>query len=444
MIENYIRKEIDCDCGRKHSSRTDVIEIKKGVIETSLVSFLNENGYKRLTVVCDKNTYRVAGERTLKVLDENGISYKLHMYLEDNVLPNEHFIGNLAVGMDINSDLMLAIGSGTINDICRYVSAVAKKEYCILGTAPSMDGYISGGSALIFNNTKQTFETHTPKAVFLDPEILVDAPKSMIGAGVGDLLGKVNCLTDWRLSKIVNNEWHCDFISDIVDTAINKVTENSDGLAKGESSAISDLVEGLLLSGVCMDFAGNSRPASGCEHHMSHFWEMRYLLEGREAVFHGTKVGIGTVIALRAYEYLANLKPDFKAIKNIVRPTFNEWSKEIEKAYLGASKEILSLEKKVQKNGDVRLNARLTAIENNWDKIQNLAKNTTKSKVVYDILDSLDAPTKPEHIGVDKTMAKQAILYAKEIRDRYTVLQLLWDIGELENFANMIIDEYYA
>ena len=443
MIENYIGKPIKCDCGKEHRSRMDVIEIKKGVIENELVAFLKENGYKRLTVVCDKNTYRVAGERVCKVLEQNGISYKLHTYLEDEVLPNEHFIGNLAVGMDIGCDLMLAVGSGTINDICRYVSAVAGKEYVIVGTAPSMDGYNSGVSALIYNNTKRTIETHTPKAVFLDPDILVEAPKDMIGAGVGDLLGKINCLTDWKLAKIVNDEWHCEFISNIVDTAITKITDNKEGLANGESDAIADLVEGLLLSGVCMDFAGNTRPASGAEHHMSHFWEMRYLIEGRKAVFHGTKVGIGTIIALKAYEYLSNLNVDFDAIKKLNRPTFEEWAKDIEKVYLTATEEVLALEKKCQKNSEKSIKERLIVVEKNWDKIQNLAKNATKSSVAYDILSSLDAPTKPAHIGVDKTLARQAIVYAKELRDRYTILQLLYDIGELENFADMVISEYY-
>ena len=259
------------------------------------------------------------------------------MFADNNVLPNEHFIGNLAMGMALDSDLILAVGSGTLNDICRYVSAVAGKPYCIVGTAPSMDGYISGGSALIYNNLKLTFETHTPIAVFLDPAILSHAPKDMIASGVGDLLGKISCLTDWRLSKLVNNEWHCEFISDIVDTAVSKVVNNSNKIAECDDNAIAELVEGLLLSGVCMDFAENSRPASGCEHHMSHFLEMRYLIEGREAVFHGTKVGIGTIIALKAYEYVSKLEPDFEAIRKIQRKPFDEWEKNIRSAFLTAS-----------------------------------------------------------------------------------------------------------
>ncbi|MBR6709341.1 MAG: iron-containing alcohol dehydrogenase, partial [Clostridia bacterium] len=265
MIEQYISRSVACSCGKTHRSRVETIEIKSGVIEQELIDFLQNRGYRKLTVVCDKNTERVAGGRVCAALENSQIAFKLHRYQEDTVLPNEHFIGNLAMGMALDSDLILAVGSGTINDICRYVSAVAGKPYCIVGTAPSMDGYISGGSALIYNNLKLTFETHTPVAVFLDPLILAEAPRDMIASGVGDLLGKINCLTDWRLSQIVTGEWHCEFISGIVDAAIQKVVDGSDQIAAGESGAIADLVEALLLSGVCMDFAENSRPASGCE-----------------------------------------------------------------------------------------------------------------------------------------------------------------------------------
>ena len=443
MIENYIAKSVDCACGRPHRSKTEHIAIRQGVIDGALIPFLLERGYKRLTVVCDENTYRVAAEQVCKALEQASIGYKLHKYT-GVVLPNEHFIGNLTLGADLGCDLLLAVGSGTIGDICRYVSALMGKDYCIVGTAPSMDGYNSGSSALIFNNTKITYETHTPLAVFLDPDILAAAPMPMIASGAGDLLGKINCITDWRLSRIVTGEWFCDFIAGIVDAAVEKVLKNAAGLAEQNADAIGDLVEALLLSGVGMDFAGNSRPASGCEHHLSHFWEMRYLLEGREAVFHGTKVGIGTVITLKAYEYIARLNPDFAAIRQLPRKTADQWEAEIREAFLGASEEILALERKAGKNSPEKLAIRLDAIEANWEQIRALAAATPKATVVRDILVSMDAPTQPAQIGVEKEMARQAICYAKELRDRYTVLQLLWDLGELEHFADQIIDEYYA
>lgn len=444
MIEQYIAKSIDCACGKVHKSRVEEIIIEHDVIHNGMINYLKKEGYSRLTVVCDKNGYRIAGREVCEMLDAEGISYKLHMFQKDVVAPDEHSIGNLAMGMDLGCDLILTVGSGTVNDICRYVSAVAGKPFCTLGIAPSMDGYISSGSALIYNNLKLTFETHTPKAVFFDPKILAEAPRDMIAAGVGDLLGKINCLTDWNLSHIINDEWRCDFIVNIVDAAIQKTVAARDGIDTGDNDAVAMLLEALLLSGVCMDYAGNSRPASGCEHHLSHFWEMRYLLEGREAILHGTKVGIGTIIALKGYAYIASLDPDFDRIAKMDRMPFDEWETKVRRAFLSASDEVVDLEKKSGKNSVEKLLPRLEIIRAKWPEIKALAANTTKPELVKGILTQLDAPTMPHEIGVEREMAREAILYAKEIRNRYTVLQLLWDLGELENFTDMIINEYYG
>ena len=443
MIENYIAKTIDCDCKKQHKSNVETIIIKKNVIKNELPDFFIKNGYNKIMVVCDKTSYKVAGATVCEVLDKFNISYKLHVFKNLPLAPDEHSIGELTLGHDLGCDIFLAVGSGVIGDLCRYVSAVAGKDFCTVGLAPSMDGYISGGSALIYRNMKLNFETHTPKAVFFDPDILGAAPRDMIAAGVGDLLGKVNCLTDWRLSKIITNEWHCEFISGIVSAAIDKVVSSRDGIAAGDSESCAALLEALLLSGVGMDFAQNSRPASGCEHHMSHFWEMRYLLEGREAVFHGTKVGIGTVIALKAYEYVAKLNPDFDKIRNAPRKSFDKWKSEIETAFMDAAVEIIDLEKKCGKNSADKLTTRLDSIEKNWAEIKALASSVMPSGEVASILTQLSAPTKPHEIGVEREMALQAIMYAKELRDRYTVLQLLWDLNELEAFADLVINEYY-
>ena len=444
MIENYISKTIDCECGKSHSSKVETIVIKDNVIENEFIDFLKANSYKKLMVVCDKKSYAVAGEDVLSALEKNNISYKLHLFKDKALVPDEHAVGNLMLDLDAECDIILAVGSGTINDLCRYVSWAIGKEFCTIGTAPSMDGYISGVSPMIYNKFKITYEAHAPKAVFFSPTVLANAPKDMIGAGAGDLLGKISCLTDWRLANIVNDEWHCDFISGIVEKAIEKVLSAKDGIVAGEGEACATLLEALLLSGVGMDFAGNSRPASGCEHHMSHFWEMRYLLDNREAVFHGTKVGIGTVIALKAHEYVSKLEPDFEKISKMLRTSFEEWSKSIKEAYLDASDEIIELEKKTGKNSPEKLEERLVSIKQNWHSIKELSASVMGSKEVANILKELGSPTKPGEIGVEKEMARQAILYAKEIRDRYTVLQLLWDLGELENFADSVICEYYG
>ena len=193
-----------------------------------------------------------------------------------------------------------------------------------------------------------------------------------------------------------------------------------------------------------MDYAGNSRPASGAEHHLSHFLEMRYIIEGRKAVFHGTKVGIGTIITLKAYDYASKLNPDFNKIKELKRTDFAKWEEQVKIAFMNASDEIIDLEKKSGKNDIKNINKRLGVIEEKWQEIKSLMGSITKPKEVKDFLERLNAPIYPHQIGVDKVMARQAITYAKEIRNRYTILQLLYDLGELDNFVDLVIEEYYG
>ena len=444
MIENYVAKTIDCTCGKTHKSNVEKVVIEHGVIEKGLIDFLKKNGYNKITLVCDKNGYGVAGENAENALKKGGFTVNTHVYCDEYLVPDERAVGNLVMGATADCDIFLAVGSGTVNDLTRFVSAIKGLPFATVGIAPSMDGYVSPSSALIYNGFKLTFETHAPKAVFFDPQILANAPREMIGAGVGDLLGKISCLTDWKLSETVTGEQRCGFISGIVEKAIEKTFAAKDGITAQRDDAVATLLEALLLSGICMDYAGNSRPASGCEHHMSHFLEMRYIIENRAPVLHGVKVGICTVISLKAYEYVAKLEPDFRAVAKKKRTPYSEWEKAIKKAFRSAAGEIIDLEKISGKNDINGINARLAVIENKWGEIKALAKKAGKPNEVKEFLSDINAPVFPEEIGVDREMLKETILYAKEIRNRYTVLQLLYDLGELENFAYTVLEEYYG
>lgn len=444
MIENYLSKSIDCDCGKTHKSNVEKVIINENAVTKYLKEFLLENGYDTLTLICDENGYNVSGEKVKAVLDELKITYKIHKFTDKSLVPDERAVGNIIMDALKGSKIFLAVGSGTINDLTRYTSAVLGLPFATVGTAPSMDGYISGVAPLIYNGTKITYETHAPQAVFFEPNVLANAPRDMIAAGVGDLLGKIGCLKDWQLSNLITDEYLCNFIHDTMSIALDKVLDAKDGIIEQNADAVATLLEALLISGVCMDYAGNSRPASGCEHHISHFWEMRYIMENRTAVFHGAKVGIGTIISLKAYDYVSKLNPDFEKIKNSKRKSFAEWEEEVKIAFKSASNEIIELEKAKGKNDLNKVNDRLLVIQNKWDEIKSLVNSVKKPEVVIDFLQKLDAPIYPADIGVDSKMARQAIVFAKELRDRYTVLQLLYDLNELDNFADTIIKEYYG
>ena len=221
-------------------------------------------------------------------------------------------------------DLVISVGAGTINDLGRYASYITGRDFILVLTAPSMDGAVSGVAPLIQNHLKITFPAHAPVALVGDLDILSKAPMKMLSAGVGDILGKYNCLTDWRLSALVNGEYHCATIEGIMRSAIDKTMQAARKLTERSEDDIRTLTEGLVLSGIAMDFAGNSRPASGAEHHISHFFEMQFLFDGIPAILHGTKVGVATITVkgtgkntTGTYKKTFVVKPAKNAIKTI-------------------------------------------------------------------------------------------------------------------------------
>src|SRR5699024_9594226 len=179
---------------------------------------------------------------------------------------------------------------------------------------------------------KTTFEARPARVIFGDLNIISQAPLHMIAAGAGDILGKYVCLTDWQLAHIVNGEYICPEIMELVKQSIQKVVDNAEFAAKRDKQAIAAIMEGLVLSGIAMSYIGNSRPASGSEHHMSHYWEMMFLLDHQQDPLHGTKVGIGTVAAVRLYEMLKEKQEQLIPVKDFSIDK-TQWKQEIQRAY---------------------------------------------------------------------------------------------------------------
>ena len=193
----------------------------------------------------------------------------------------------------------------------------------------------------------------------------------LIYAGLGDVLGKYTSLCDWQLSKIINDEYYCPEIVELMKNAIEKCTSDVEGLKERKPSAIKSLMEGLVLSGIAMSFAGNSRPASGAEHHLAHFWEMTFLFAGKEAVLHGTKVGITTVAILKLYELVKKLSPNREKALDFVssfdNPGFEEKLREV---YHTAAPDILKTNAKENRTSPLLHKKRLEAILTHWDEIK--------------------------------------------------------------------------
>jgi glycerol-1-phosphate dehydrogenase [NAD(P)+] len=391
------------------------IDVSDGALE-NVPKWVSQAGFKRPLVVADVNTYAVAGGRLCRMLDGDGLGYDLFTYFDEKLVGDETAVGKLTAAYDPKNDLFIAVGSGTVNDLCKYVGYKVNRPVIAVGTAPSMDGYASKGAAMTIGGMKVTPQTICPLAIFCDLSVMKDAPTEMLAAGLGDVLGKLNALADWKLSRLLTGEPMPLDIAGLVEESVEKCIGNIEGLARREVSAVEDVTEALILSGIAMSLYGDSRPASGSEHHLSHYWEMRFIAEGREPILHGLKVGVATLVMLGLWKDLSE-KPR--------RPKLEDRARTVEliKQNYGTTAEgILKTENP---------NLPFEFIMENWAKIREIADSVPEPATVCGWLKKLGAPLSPEEIGVNGALLADSILLARERKKVYTLLQLLGDLGML-------------
>lgn len=439
-VEDYLGKTFECACGRSHFTELGRVLIKSGALK-EVPDLIKQLGYRRPMVICGPNSKKAAGAAVNELLTDSGFKTVFHVLDSSDLVPDEAALGELMMAHEINVDIILAVGTGTINDICKFMSFHMGIPYAVIATAPSMDGFASNGAALITQNLKTTYSAHVPLAIAADIDVLKNAPIHMITAGLGDILGKYICLTDWKISNIINGEYYCPQIVKMVEHSLNKVTENAEKVLRRDEEAVAAIMEALIITGIAMSFVGNSRPASGSEHHISHYWEMKFQLEGKKPVLHGTKVGIGTVLTCFIYNQIKDMEPDFeKARKHAADFDMEIWEKNITRTFMQAAPGVIELERKAGKNSAVKHEERIKIIEEKWGEIAQTVKTSVPAaESIISMLESLNAPAFPQDIGIDSNTVYDSIIVAKEVRDRYTLLQLLWDLGIEEEMAGRLV-----
>ncbi|MGI5963832.1 MAG: sn-glycerol-1-phosphate dehydrogenase [Lawsonibacter sp.] len=442
-LSECLNETFSCTCGRTHTAALEGASIGENAL-LDLPKWLKAKGYSHVYLICDAVTVKIAGEKVNQLLTHAGIDVCMHVIT--HAAFDEATLGELLIGKDSKRDVVVAVGTGSINDMCRYLSFQVDLPYCIVATAAPMDGFASSISALTVNNLKTTFEVRSPQYIVGDTEILKGAPYSMISAGLGDLIGKFTCLCDWKLSRIINGEYYCQTIVEMVEGCAHRVLEQSHRVKERDPQVLGSIMEGLVFTGVAMSMVGNSRPASGCEHHISHYWEMLFEQQGRRPVPHGLQVGVGTILILKLVEaFCSEGRPDFaRARQHADNYNPEEWEKEIRRAYGPAAPGILAMEADAKKNDARGCRKRIDAMEAHWEEIAALLKQLPKSQTVIQLMQELQAPYLPGQIGVDRELLRDTLCYCKEVRARYTILQLLWDLGRLEDLADRVVEQCQA
>ncbi len=317
---------MECTCEQKrHEAPVKCIEVSEGAFE-KIVEILK--GYQRIFMVADENTYEVAGRRVEALLKEAGM-LSHSFILKSPAHPTDTNVGRVLIeaGIDQNPydinamsalpDYILAVGSGSVNDICRMVSYRLGLEYGVVGTAPSMDGYASVVAPLLVGKTKTVYQCSIARHIVIDTAICKDAPYELLEAGVGDMIGKYVAILDWELSRLHTGEYFCRQIADQVLAATKDCIDEAYSLGERKSASIAKIVNGLIVSGMGIAYSGSSRPASGTEHMIGQTWEIMDLESGRELQLHGADVGTATFAAIFMYRKLYRETEDM-AIKALI------------------------------------------------------------------------------------------------------------------------------
>jgi len=421
-----------CACGKSHFAKVRDVVIEAGALN-KIPALVEKYGAKRVFVFFDENTYRAAGETVLSVLSANGIGVRSHCFPGERFEPDERSVGSAIMHFDPSCDMVITVGTGCLNDIGKIVANVSGKPYMIVGTAPSMDGYSSATSSMIRDGLKVSLDSKCPEIVVGDLDVLAASPLRMIQAGIGDMAAKYVSIGEWQLSRVINGEYYCTDVADMVSAALKKCADNASGIMKRDPEAVRAVMEGMVLAGIAANYAGISRPVSGMEHYISHIWDMRALEFGTPSDLHGIQCGVATLMVLKVFDYVKKVIPNReKALAYVAAFDGEAYNAYLSENLGSAAASMIAGEAKEGKYDPEKHRARLERILEKYDEIISIINAMPTYAQVHATLSAAGFPLTAEELGFSKKEIRDAFIMGKDIRDKYVVSRLLWDLGILE------------
>jgi glycerol-1-phosphate dehydrogenase [NAD(P)+] len=391
-----------------------------------LIVYCQHHNLKQFIIVSDENTYSALGVRVESALQRHEFDVKTVIFSGPEVRADENYLTQLLLAADRNKRMFIAVGSGTITDITRLISHRTRGNFISMPTAPSVDGFSSKGAPLIVGGLKQTIIAHPPIAIFADLPTLQAAPPELIAAGFGDMMGKFTSLADWKLGYLLWDEPYNEHIAARSLKAVQTCADQAGAIGERSTQGISSLMDGLIESGLCTLNFGSSRPASGAEHHCSHYWEMKLLQEKRLALLHGAKVGLGTILIAERYEKLRQLTEAqvIEQLEKATLPDRTEEMKAIEKAYGSIKESIFQAQLPFLDLSDAEFERLKSRIAQNWSQIQEIAATVPSSSQITDWLLQAGAATTASEVGLSTYEVDLALRNSHYLRNRFTIMKL--------------------
>lgn len=417
--------------------------MKSGAVKEVAEAFRKKFPGKKPLIIDDTNTQALAEDIIVSQFDE----CSSHCFDAKTIYADDEHVLAVQRALEEKPDAVaVALGSGTINDLCKRASYVAgERPYMCIATAPSVDGFTSNGAAITDRGLKTTLPCPAPVLVVADTDILSNAPIDMIAAGYGDLAAKVPAGADWLIADALGIEKIVESVWDMVQPSLKVAISEPAKLRARDPQAAAAVFTGLIQTGFAMQEYFDSRPASGAEHLMSHVWEMRgsCTVGGKEAS-HGFKVAIGTLTTTAIMEELLKLsKSDVeKAAASYTPETWEERQKSIAHFVREPSVRNRQIEicRKKFLEGDA-LAARQSAIAAKWDELrQKIEGQIIPFAKLKEMFQTAGCPTEPSDICLSIENHRYGMRVAQMMRNRYTVVDLLYETGLLDAMIERIID----
>jgi len=403
----------NCPCGKEHTMATKVVEISSGATARVGQILTDANFPKKLLLVADENTIGVSAG-LLESLNDAGFETKKIIYKNMMYAKVEQVNELKALCSDI--DGIISVGTGSLNDICRVTAFDMKKRFCIFATAPSMDGFASDTAPIIENNFKNSWKAEQPEVIIADTKILAKAPVELKAAGFGDMVAKYIGILDWKIANLLIDEYYCPAVADITMQGLNKVVALADKVTEEDEAAAGSIMEGLVLSGIGMKLAMSSRPASGAEHVVSHFWECYKLARGIWPEFHGKKVGVASVLINRIYR---NIADRVETVDPIADPT--DWDDVRAQFSPEQIPELMKLN-----TPTITDKIDIARLKECWPEIRRLIKEILPTDdELMSMMKAAGAVTEPEDVHISPELLVTGLRYHSYMRYRVLLTRLL-------------------
>ena len=401
--------EGQCICGVKHTTSIKDIQIGSGLVN-KVGEILKNNGFpNEILLVADKNTLK-ASEGIIESLDGFNVSFKIYDELRVATMNEVEEIEALIKDRDIG---VLSVGTGSINDPCRLASARQDKMLCIFGNAPSMDGFASYSSPIVCDGFKSSYPAKSPEVIIADTKILASAPNELKSAGFGDMVSKYIGLIDWQVSHLLTNEIYCEKVAKLTKDAVDELMEMADKVTENDEYTAGKIFESLLKTGIGMSFMQNSRPASGCEHIISHVIECLELEKGKLPNLHGDDVGVCTLEMLKYYGELAR-HSEIEAKKECVN-----WD-EVYDFYGFMADDI----KKVNHPENIVDAVSPEKLKISWSEIAQIIKGMPSYEECKLAMEKAGCKITVDDIKKDRAFFDKCVKYSPYMRKRLTLLRL--------------------